>query len=130
MTRYLVGFRDGGLKVTSDPPRFYRPGVTGNTREQLSWDVSNFGFQHARGVVEEWTSEGRRVIARVFPEEMAQHLAVHDEAVAEAKRAVAAALASRQEFLETCAARAKPVRVAEARCHRQAWKPAEKSKTS
>lgn len=130
MTRYLVGVRASGsrragLEVIAKPPTFYQPQVRQGRRrdpERISWASTGYAWHAKRGVVEEWRDEhGRLAIARVFPEEFADDLRAHDDAVAKAEIALREARASRQEFLDTVASRALPVRIEDARRERDEW---------
>jgi hypothetical protein len=134
MTRYLVGCRaagdrPAGLIVVDKPPTFYQPtkrtakGIVKDGHERIHFESSNYGWHAEHGTVKEWRDNetGRLVIARVFPEEFAEGLVEHNDAVKVAEQALRAARKSRQEFLDTVASRAKPVKVAEARRERDEW---------
>jgi hypothetical protein len=128
MTRYIVGARAKGefrsdLRLVAHPPTFYQAHKIDGSEdgpERISWQ-GGYQFHQHRGVVKEWHDGHRPVIARVFPEDYATEYAEHDAAVAAAEALLKAARRERQEFLDTVATRAKPVRVEEARREREAW---------
>jgi hypothetical protein len=131
VTRYLVGSRAHGdrpatLAVTVKPPTFYQPS---DGPERIHWEADDHTFHPKRGLVGEWRDDrGRTVIARVFPEAFDGPLSEHDSAVAEAEQRLRNARRARQEFLDMVAAHAKPVRVEDARRHREDWPNTEAGK--
>ena len=123
MTRYLIGRRASGarppnLVVTDKPPGFYQPKSPRGEPEHVTWGGTSYGWRVRRGVVQEWPDKGAMVIARIFPEEFAVELANIDATIALARSALEQTQRERQELLDTIAARAKPVRVAEAKKER------------
>jgi hypothetical protein len=130
VTRYLLGRRAGGklpcnLQVVDKPPFFHKP--KSKEPEHVMWPGSNFGWRARRGLVHEWHDDGAAVIARVFPEEYAVDLAHLEGNIVVAKHALEEAQRARQEFLDSVAARAAPVRLAAAKREREAFAAALKA---
>jgi hypothetical protein len=125
MTRYIVGKRATGqhpisnLQIIISPPVFMDS--RGNQPAYATWHASHYAFKASRGVLVEWKSGGQPVVARIFPEEAAEQLALHDAAIAQAEQRLKDARGERQEFIDGLIVRAKPVRVAEARAEREAF---------
>lgn len=123
MTRYLLGRRMGkrpaNLQVVDKPPAFYKP-KDRKQSEHVTWPGTNYAWHPKRGTLHEWRDDDALVIARIFPEEYAVNLAFHEGRVVLAEHALVEARRERQEFLDSIAPRAKPVRLAEARREREA----------
>lgn len=123
MTRYLLGRRAGGkrpcnLQINDSPPSFHKH--TQHEPEHIMWPGSNFGWHARRGIVNDWYEDGAAIVARIFPEEFAVHLAHLEGNLVVARHALDEAERERQEFLDSVAAHAAPVRVAEAKRERAA----------
>lgn len=116
--RYLVGGR-----VLAKPPHFYTPSqaIRGDRRERIGWQDSGYDFYAKRGSLKEFSANGRRVVARMFPTEYDAKLAQHDEKVARAQALLKEAEGDRRDFLEMVVAHAKPVKVTDARVAAEAW---------
>jgi hypothetical protein len=124
MRRYLVGPRatankHSGLVVCNEPPSVWRPPIG---LERISFPGVSYDFNPKRGMVEEFRSQtGQQVIAREFPAAWDAQLLEHDEAVAQAEKALNDARAARQELLETIAPIALTLRVKDLRADKEAW---------
>ena len=125
MRRYLVGPRAtlnwrSGLIVCDEPPSIWQP-PKGSGR--ISFRGVGYDFSPKRGMVEEFrtSSRGQQVIAREFPAAWDAQLLEHDEAVAQAEKALNDARAARQELLETIAPIALTLRVKDLRADKEAW---------
>lgn len=116
--RYVIGqmrgprqtdAQRGALQVRSDPPAFY---LRDKKTLCASWPSGHSAFQVVAGKLVEFKGEGgRRHVARPFPEDLADELAAADEAIAVARRALDAALDTRQGVLESAVARSRPCRI-------------------